>query len=520
MQTNQPDFTAAVSSIGPKNGPTGLAQATQSPNGPSPNGTVFHDLVEENVDVSHANQQLVEATELTGVALDRSPMALDLSPVALDLSPKVALNDPNQTTENAEPTRSGFPAVANQRLPESTVALDSRPLQSLTSEPISAQEPIADIDDEFDFNSTSNLLALSRGAQPGVTEPEINASDPPELELKKADNKLDENASELRSDLLADFLTVPVAENADVGAASLRLRAATLADSPQTSNQASSAAATLSHDQRRVTNTQSNGRVSPQKPNLVSAETESVSLTDSTSQTVLPESQGLEKNCWTHLIDWSSGDGGSSATLTNPVDAVSIDLDSPIASSQWTESIADPSKSTNQTTAATISQIRSADSIIGLSSAIQGPSAQSTQSVAHQVAENFVKDVSLVNKQGSQKITMHLHPAELGRLTVEIGWESDLVSASIVASEKSTSEILNRDRHWLVNSLVASGFELSSFDVSHDSSEFQQGAENEDQTNEFRQAFQEFDSSAESQDITSLVQDAVDGIHSVVNVVA
>ncbi|MFT7633631.1 MAG: flagellar hook-length control protein FliK [Mariniblastus sp.] len=88
-----------------------------------------------------------------------------------------------------------------------------------------------------------------------------------------------------------------------------------------------------------------------------------------------------------------------------------------------------------------------------------------------QLGESLVREVSFDSSSAEKKMTLYLHPAELGRLTVEIGWESETVSASIVASERATSEMLDRDRQWLMDHLKDSGLELTSFDVSHEGSE-------------------------------------------------
>lgn len=92
------------------------------------------------------------------------------------------------------------------------------------------------------------------------------------------------------------------------------------------------------------------------------------------------------------------------------------------------------------------------------------------RAVSQRVSEVLIQEVSIAGKNEMRQITLHLHPAELGRLTLQVGWESDSIIARIVASEAATSELLNGDKSWLMDALEASGVELDSFDISHDNS--------------------------------------------------
>jgi flagellar hook-length control protein FliK len=236
------------------------------------------------------------------------------------------------------------------------------------------------------------------------------------------------------------------------------------------------------------------------------------------NESVLPVDQTVEKNCWTHLINWDSSNHGSGSTLSSSIESIAPDLDASIASSHSVE----PKSFTTVTqfSVPEVAQDTSADLVGGVRgqkfASIGGQVTTNTHpTVSQQFADNFVRDVSFVNQQDSKNITMHLHPAELGKLTVEIDWDSDVVSASIVASEKTTSDTLNRDKHWLMNSLSESGFELSSFDVTYDESNFQDGMDEHENSGGF-----ESTSSFENIDATQQVREWVKEASSGINILA
>lgn len=64
-------------------------------------------------------------------------------------------------------------------------------------------------------------------------------------------------------------------------------------------------------------------------------------------------------------------------------------------------------------------------------------------------------------------LTLQLHPADLGQITLQVGWEDELLTAQIITADATASEILNRDRQVLLDSLQAAGIDLASFEVSH-----------------------------------------------------
>ncbi len=102
-------------------------------------------------------------------------------------------------------------------------------------------------------------------------------------------------------------------------------------------------------------------------------------------------------------------------------------------------------------------------------------SAAATESVVKQVVETITTD-SIENIRDSRKLTLQIHPAELGRLEIQIGSESDILTAQIVASEHVTSELLNREKIHLINALQEMGVDLPDVEISY---------RNEDQENPF-----------------------------------
>lgn len=93
-------------------------------------------------------------------------------------------------------------------------------------------------------------------------------------------------------------------------------------------------------------------------------------------------------------------------------------------------------------------------------------------SVINQLDDALLTEIASARHTGeARQLTIELHPAELGQLTVNVDWDNELVKAQIIASEFSTSELLNRDKSILIEAIRESGFDLESFDVSHGDSQ-------------------------------------------------
>ena len=90
--------------------------------------------------------------------------------------------------------------------------------------------------------------------------------------------------------------------------------------------------------------------------------------------------------------------------------------------------------------------------------------------VTRRVSETLIQEIPLVEMEGFKRITLKLHPAELGKLTLYVGWENETVKARIVATELATSELLNREKNLLLETMQAQGLNFESFDVSYEGS--------------------------------------------------
>ena len=90
--------------------------------------------------------------------------------------------------------------------------------------------------------------------------------------------------------------------------------------------------------------------------------------------------------------------------------------------------------------------------------------------VTRQVSKSLIQEIPLGEMEGFKRITLKLHPAELGKLTLYVGWENETVKARIVATELATSELLNREKNLLLETMQAQGLNFESFDVSYEGS--------------------------------------------------
>lgn len=137
------------------------------------------------------------------------------------------------------------------------------------------------------------------------------------------------------------------------------------------------------------------------------------------------------------------------------------------------------------------------------------------RSVSQRVSDRFIQEATLLNTAESKQITMQLHPAELGRLTLHVGWESEAIVAKIIASEQATMEMLNNDKSWLLDALQSNGVDVESFDISYDGS-------SSEQPNSFSgpAASDRRDSTAENQPANSIIQQGVDVDGMTVNLIA
>ena len=94
----------------------------------------------------------------------------------------------------------------------------------------------------------------------------------------------------------------------------------------------------------------------------------------------------------------------------------------------------------------------------------------------------MIQEIKTTSSNESKFITMHLHPAELGKLTLHVGWEADSIIAKIVATELATSDLLNQDKSWLIDTLQKNGVELDSLDVSYGGEQYEQQSRQQEQS--------------------------------------
>ncbi|MFK7765605.1 MAG: flagellar hook-length control protein FliK [Mariniblastus sp.] len=101
-------------------------------------------------------------------------------------------------------------------------------------------------------------------------------------------------------------------------------------------------------------------------------------------------------------------------------------------------------------------------------SQLGAPTAELSRMVREQAIEALANIPMPASGSESKNITINLNPAELGRLTLQVGWENDLLRAHIIASEQVANELLNRDKNLILGILEENGIEVDSFQISHD----------------------------------------------------
>ena len=124
----------------------------------------------------------------------------------------------------------------------------------------------------------------------------------------------------------------------------------------------------------------------------------------------------------------------------------------------------------------------------------------SHQEVTETVAKTIVQQVQLTEVGESKQLSLQLHPAELGQVTLQVDWENDSLKVKIVANEMAANEILNQNRSELIAALAQEGIDFDSLDISYGNA--QSEPEAHDKNSRSQQLAPElFASSTESQDI-------------------
>ena len=86
--------------------------------------------------------------------------------------------------------------------------------------------------------------------------------------------------------------------------------------------------------------------------------------------------------------------------------------------------------------------------------------------VAMQVAAVFTSGLTSLDKEPVQTISLELHPAELGHLKIRVEQTADQLIAHIIASEQASSDLLQQEKSFLLESLAELGFGETSLDIS------------------------------------------------------
>ena len=91
----------------------------------------------------------------------------------------------------------------------------------------------------------------------------------------------------------------------------------------------------------------------------------------------------------------------------------------------------------------------------------------SHQAVTENVVDTIVEQAQLTEVGESKQLTLQLHPAELGQVTLLVDWEVDSLKVKIVANELAANEILNQNKSELIAALAEEGIDFDSLDVSY-----------------------------------------------------
>ena len=95
--------------------------------------------------------------------------------------------------------------------------------------------------------------------------------------------------------------------------------------------------------------------------------------------------------------------------------------------------------------------------------------AVSPAEVTQTVVDNLVQEVQLTETGEQKRLTLQLHPAELGQVSLQLDWEHDSLKLRIISNEMVTSEILNQNKPDLVSMLAEQGIDFDSLEMSYES---------------------------------------------------
>jgi flagellar hook-length control protein FliK len=87
--------------------------------------------------------------------------------------------------------------------------------------------------------------------------------------------------------------------------------------------------------------------------------------------------------------------------------------------------------------------------------------------VVSQVGDLLIEEMRVNTNQQQKTITLQLHPAELGSVSVRLEWDGDGLRAHILTSEVRAGEMLNQNKSQLHAALTQYGYDVASLEVDH-----------------------------------------------------
>ena len=96
------------------------------------------------------------------------------------------------------------------------------------------------------------------------------------------------------------------------------------------------------------------------------------------------------------------------------------------------------------------------------------------RSVSRQTVAAVKESLANAKPPFVQRITVEIHPADLGKLNIQVEVVRDAVQATIVATENFSADLLSRHKSDLVNTLSEFGFGQANVDISHQNSQSNQ----------------------------------------------
>ena len=91
------------------------------------------------------------------------------------------------------------------------------------------------------------------------------------------------------------------------------------------------------------------------------------------------------------------------------------------------------------------------------------------EAVTETVTENLVQQIRLTERGEQKQMTLQLHPAELGQLTLQLDWDKDALQVKILASEVVAADLLKQNKSQLVQALAENGIDFDSLDIGYQS---------------------------------------------------